>query len=67
MNIDEMKHELVTLGGGAHALASHILGNPDDAFIRGAESYIKKNLFWDWAGALEAIDRAYQLAVPWRR
>lgn len=31
MNIDEIKHELVTLGGGAHALASHILGNPDDA------------------------------------
>ena len=31
MNINEMKHELVTLGGGAHALASHMLGNADDA------------------------------------
>ena len=31
MNINEIKHELVTLGSGAHALASHILGNPDDA------------------------------------
>ena len=31
MNIKEMKHELVTLGGGAHALASNMLGNPDDA------------------------------------
>jgi RNA polymerase sigma-70 factor (ECF subfamily) len=31
MNINEMKHELVTLGGGAHALASNMLGNPDDA------------------------------------
>jgi RNA polymerase sigma-70 factor (ECF subfamily) len=31
MNINELKHELVTLGGGAHALASHILGNSDDA------------------------------------
>jgi len=31
MNINEIKHELVTLGGGAHALASHILGDPDDA------------------------------------
>ena len=31
MNINDMKHELVTLGGGAHALASHILGNSEDA------------------------------------
>jgi len=31
MNINEIKHELVTLGGGAHALATNILGNPDDA------------------------------------
>ncbi|RLA32131.1 MAG: RNA polymerase subunit sigma-70 [Gammaproteobacteria bacterium] len=31
MNINEIKHELVTLGGGAHALASNMLGNPDDA------------------------------------
>ena len=31
MNINEMKHELVTLGGGAHALACNMLGNPDDA------------------------------------
>ena len=31
MNNNEMKHELVTLGGGAHALASHILGNSEDA------------------------------------
>ena len=26
-----MKHQLVQLGGGAHALAIQILGNPDDA------------------------------------
>jgi len=31
MNINDIKHELVSLGGGAHALAAHILGNPDDA------------------------------------
>ena len=31
MNINEMKNELVTLGGGAYALASSMLGNPDDA------------------------------------
>jgi RNA polymerase sigma-70 factor (ECF subfamily) len=31
MNINDMKHELVSLGGGAHALASHILGNSEDA------------------------------------
>jgi len=31
MNINEIKHELVMLGGGAHALASNMLGNPDDA------------------------------------
>ncbi len=31
MNISDMRHELVSLGGGAHALAIQILGNPDDA------------------------------------
>lgn len=31
MNTSEIKQELITLGGGAHALASQILGNPDDA------------------------------------
>lgn len=31
MNNDEMRHELVHLGGGAHALATQILGNADDA------------------------------------
>ena len=31
MTFDEMKHELVHLGNGAHALAYQILGNPDDA------------------------------------
>lgn len=31
MNINEIKRELVTLGGGAHALAAYILGDPDDA------------------------------------
>jgi len=30
-DIDDVKFELITLGSGAHALASHILGNPDDA------------------------------------
>ena len=31
MNISQIKQELITLGGGAHALALQILGNPDDA------------------------------------
>jgi RNA polymerase sigma-70 factor (ECF subfamily) len=31
MNMDDMRHELVHLGGGAHALAIQILGNVDDA------------------------------------
>jgi len=31
MKIDDMRHELVNLGNGAHALAIQILGNPDDA------------------------------------
>ena len=31
MNIADMQNELVNLGGGAHALAIQILGNPDDA------------------------------------
>ena len=31
MKTDEMRHELVHLGGGAHALAIQILGNADDA------------------------------------
>jgi len=31
MRVDDMKRELVTLGGGAHALAIQILGNRDDA------------------------------------
>jgi len=31
MKIDDMRHELVKLGGGAHALAIQILGNADDA------------------------------------
>jgi len=31
MNINEMRQELVQLGGGAHALAIQILGNSDDA------------------------------------
>jgi RNA polymerase sigma-70 factor (ECF subfamily) len=31
MNTIDMRHELVSLGGGAHALAIQILGNPDDA------------------------------------
>ena len=31
MNTDDMRHELVHLGGGAHALATQILGNVDDA------------------------------------
>jgi TolB-like protein/Tfp pilus assembly protein PilF len=43
------------------ALDQALRGNPDDAFVRGAEGYIKKNLFWDWKGALEAVDRAYTL------
>ena len=44
-----------------HAIDQALRGRPNDAFIRGAEGYIKKNLFWDWSGALEAINRAYQL------
>jgi len=44
-----------------HAIDQALRGRPNDAFIRGAEGYIKKNLFWDWNGALEAVDRAYQL------
>ncbi len=31
MNNTEMRQELIHLGGGAHALAIQILGNPDDA------------------------------------
>ena len=31
MKTDDMRHELAQLGGGAHALAIQILGNPDDA------------------------------------
>lgn len=31
MKTDDMRHELIHLGGGAHALAIQILGNPDDA------------------------------------
>lgn len=31
MNTNEMRHELVHLGNGAHALASQILGNADHA------------------------------------
>jgi RNA polymerase sigma-70 factor (ECF subfamily) len=31
MQTDEIRHELVHLGGGAHALAIQILGNADDA------------------------------------
>ncbi len=31
MNTNDMRHELVNLGGGDHALAIQILGNPDDA------------------------------------
>ncbi len=31
MNTNDIQHELVSLGGGAHALATQILGNPDDA------------------------------------
>jgi len=31
MNSNDMRHELVNLSGGAHALATQILGNPDDA------------------------------------
>lgn len=31
MNTDQMRHELVHLGGGAHALAIQILGNAEDA------------------------------------
>jgi len=31
MNTDQLRHELVQLGGGAHALAIQILGNVDDA------------------------------------
>ena len=44
-----------------HAMEQALLGDPDDAFIRGAEGYIKKNLFWDWKGALKAIEHAYLL------
>lgn len=31
MNSNDMRHELVHLGGGAHALAIQILGNPEEA------------------------------------
>jgi DNA-directed RNA polymerase specialized sigma24 family protein len=31
MKTDDMRHELAHLGGGAHALATQILGNADDA------------------------------------
>lgn len=31
MNTIDIQDELVSLGGGAHALATQILGNPDDA------------------------------------
>jgi len=44
-----------------HAIDQALRGRPNDAFIRGAEGYIKKNLFWDWSGALVAVDRAHQL------
>jgi tetratricopeptide (TPR) repeat protein len=44
-----------------HAIDQALRGRPNDAFIRSAEGYIKKNLFWDWSGALVAVERAYQL------
>lgn len=31
MKIDDMRHELIQMGSGAHALAIQILGNTDDA------------------------------------
>ncbi|NOX70625.1 MAG: RNA polymerase sigma factor [Gammaproteobacteria bacterium] len=36
-----MKQELITLGGGAHALAFQILGNPDDASDAVQDSFAK--------------------------
>lgn len=41
MNISDMKQELITLGGGAHALAFQILGNPEDASDAVQDSFAK--------------------------
>jgi len=41
MNMSQMKQELITLGGGAHALAFQILGNQDDASDAVQDSFAK--------------------------
>jgi adenylate cyclase len=44
-----------------HAMDQALGGDQNNAFIRGAEGFIEKNLFWDWSNALIAANRAYQL------
>lgn len=41
MKIDDMQQQLVQLGNGAHALATQILGNTDDATDAVHDAYLK--------------------------
>jgi len=41
MKTSQIRQELITLGGGAHALAFQILGNPDDASDAVQDSFAK--------------------------
>jgi hypothetical protein len=42
---DDMRHEMARLGGGAHALATQILGNPDFEYV------IRRLRLAEWAAA----------------
>jgi TolB-like protein/Tfp pilus assembly protein PilF len=62
---DQTKFKLKTHKEGS-ALAKNAIGRakslgPDLGIVWGVDSFLKKNLDWDWRAAQEAIDRAYQL------
>jgi len=62
---DQTRRNLKTHEEGS-ALAKNAIGQakslgPDLGIVWGTESYLKKNLDWDWRAAQEAIDQAYEL------
>ena len=59
MEITDMRQELAQLGGGAHALAIQILGNPDDAADAVHDAFAKV------LSRPESYDRSRGPLKPW--
>ena len=55
MKNDDMRQELVHLGNGAHALATQMLGSPDDAADAEMYQFLSHIIVFHWIYSIYAL------------